>query len=141
MARPVMLVVAGPPGSGKTMFFPASALGVDAFNRAPHPPAAGRPASGDESRPPFFSPLFTPPPRNEQDLQAASGRAPGNSMVVCPGMECFPTALTKCPRLPTGRLNLNGLGALLLGHDYQGAFMMLGRGHPRRSRGPTVRYR
>ncbi len=32
MARPVMLVVAGPPGSGKTMFFPASALGVDAFN-------------------------------------------------------------------------------------------------------------
>ena len=27
-----MLVVAGPPGSGKTMFFPASALGIDAFN-------------------------------------------------------------------------------------------------------------
>ncbi len=27
-----MLVVAGPPGSGKTTFFPVTAFGVDAFN-------------------------------------------------------------------------------------------------------------
>lgn len=32
MARPRMIVVAGPPGSGKTTYFPVSALGVDAFN-------------------------------------------------------------------------------------------------------------
>ena len=30
-ARPVMLVVAGPPGSGKSTFFPIAAMGVDAF--------------------------------------------------------------------------------------------------------------
>src|SRR6187455_287365 len=32
MARPRMLVVAGPPGSGKTRYFPVAAFGVDAFN-------------------------------------------------------------------------------------------------------------
>lgn len=32
MARPRMLVVAGPPGSGKTTYFPVTAFGVDAFN-------------------------------------------------------------------------------------------------------------
>jgi predicted ABC-type ATPase len=32
MARPRMIVVAGPPGSGKTRSFPASAFGVDGFN-------------------------------------------------------------------------------------------------------------
>jgi len=32
MARPRMIVVAGPPGSGKTRYFPATAFGVDAFN-------------------------------------------------------------------------------------------------------------
>ena len=32
MARPRMIVVAGPPGSGKTRNFPVSAFGVDAFN-------------------------------------------------------------------------------------------------------------
>jgi predicted ABC-type ATPase len=32
MARPRMLVVAGPPGSGKTRYFPVTAFGVDAFN-------------------------------------------------------------------------------------------------------------
>lgn len=32
MARPRMIVVAGPPGSGKTRFFPVTASGVDAFN-------------------------------------------------------------------------------------------------------------
>jgi predicted ABC-type ATPase len=32
MARPRMIVVAGPPGSGKTRSFPVSAFGVDAFN-------------------------------------------------------------------------------------------------------------
>jgi predicted ABC-type ATPase len=32
MARPRMIVVAGPPGSGKTRSFPVSALGVDGFN-------------------------------------------------------------------------------------------------------------
>jgi predicted ABC-type ATPase len=32
MARPRMIVVAGPPGSGKTRYFPVSAFGVDAFN-------------------------------------------------------------------------------------------------------------
>ena len=31
-ARPVMIVVAGPPGSGKSTFFPIGALGVDAFS-------------------------------------------------------------------------------------------------------------
>jgi hypothetical protein len=30
--RPVMLVVAGPPGSGKRTFFPIAAMGVDAFS-------------------------------------------------------------------------------------------------------------
>ena len=32
MARPRMVVVAGPPGSGKTTYFPVTALGIDAFN-------------------------------------------------------------------------------------------------------------
>lgn len=32
MARPRMIVVAGPPGSGKTTSFPVTALQVDAFN-------------------------------------------------------------------------------------------------------------
>jgi len=32
MARPLMLVVAGPPGSGKTTYFPVNAFGVDSFN-------------------------------------------------------------------------------------------------------------
>jgi predicted ABC-type ATPase len=32
MARPRMLVVAGPPGSGKTTYFPVNAFGVDSFN-------------------------------------------------------------------------------------------------------------
>jgi predicted ABC-type ATPase len=32
MARPRMIVVAGPPGSGKTTYFPVMALGIDAFN-------------------------------------------------------------------------------------------------------------
>ncbi len=32
MPRPRMLVVAGPPGSGKTRHFPVTAFGVDAFN-------------------------------------------------------------------------------------------------------------
>ncbi len=32
MARPRMIVVAGPPGSGKTRSFPVSAFGADAFN-------------------------------------------------------------------------------------------------------------
>ena len=32
MTRPRMFVVAGPPGSGKTTYFPVSALGVDSFN-------------------------------------------------------------------------------------------------------------
>jgi predicted ABC-type ATPase len=32
MARPHMIVVAGPPGSGKTRYFPVTAFGVDAFN-------------------------------------------------------------------------------------------------------------
>jgi predicted ABC-type ATPase len=32
MARPRMIVVAGPPGSGKTSSFPVTAFGVDAFN-------------------------------------------------------------------------------------------------------------
>jgi predicted ABC-type ATPase len=32
MARPFMLVVAGPPGSGKTTYFPVTAFGVDSFN-------------------------------------------------------------------------------------------------------------
>ena len=31
-ARPVMIVIAGPPGSGKSTFFPIGALGVDAFS-------------------------------------------------------------------------------------------------------------
>jgi predicted ABC-type ATPase len=30
--RPRMIVVAGPPGSGKTRYFPVTAFGVDAFN-------------------------------------------------------------------------------------------------------------
>jgi predicted ABC-type ATPase len=30
--RPRMIVVAGPPGSGKTRFFPVTAFGIDAFN-------------------------------------------------------------------------------------------------------------
>lgn len=32
MVRPRMLVVAGPPGSGKTTYFSVNAFGVDAFN-------------------------------------------------------------------------------------------------------------
>ena len=32
MTRPRMIVVAGPPGSGKTRYFPVTAFGVDAFN-------------------------------------------------------------------------------------------------------------
>jgi predicted ABC-type ATPase len=32
MARPRMIVVAGPPGSGKSTYFPVTALRVDAFN-------------------------------------------------------------------------------------------------------------
>jgi hypothetical protein len=32
MARPRMIVVAGPPGSGKTRSFPVSAFGIDGFN-------------------------------------------------------------------------------------------------------------
>ena len=32
MARPVMIVVAGPPGSGKTTFFSVDGFGVDCFN-------------------------------------------------------------------------------------------------------------
>lgn len=49
------------------------------------------------------------------------------------------TAFTRCPGMPTGRVKHERLGALL-GHNYKGAFMMLGRGHPRRSRRPTARY-
>ena len=30
--RPRMMVVAGPPGSGKTRYFPVTAFGVNAFN-------------------------------------------------------------------------------------------------------------
>src|SRR5580693_5287796 len=32
MARPRTIVVAGPPGSGKTTYFPVTAFGVDSFN-------------------------------------------------------------------------------------------------------------
>src|SRR5450432_466305 len=32
MPRPRMVVVAGPPGSGKTRYFPVTAFGVDGFN-------------------------------------------------------------------------------------------------------------
>jgi predicted ABC-type ATPase len=32
MPRPRMIVVAGPPGSGKTRYFPVTAFGIDAFN-------------------------------------------------------------------------------------------------------------
>jgi predicted ABC-type ATPase len=32
MPRPRMIAVAGPPGSGKTRYFPVTAFGVDAFN-------------------------------------------------------------------------------------------------------------
>lgn len=32
MAQPFMIVIAGPPGSGKTTYFPDAAFGVDAFN-------------------------------------------------------------------------------------------------------------
>ena len=32
MARPRMIVVAGPPGSGKTRYLPVSAFGIDWFN-------------------------------------------------------------------------------------------------------------
>src|SRR6266566_443619 len=32
MPRSRMIVVAGPPGSGKTRYFPVTAFGVDAFN-------------------------------------------------------------------------------------------------------------
>src|SRR5258706_15076910 len=32
MGRPRMIVVAGPPGSGKTRYFPVTAFGVDSFN-------------------------------------------------------------------------------------------------------------
>lgn len=32
MVRPRMVVVAGPPGSGKTTYFPVTAFGVDSFN-------------------------------------------------------------------------------------------------------------
>jgi hypothetical protein len=31
-ARPIMIVIGGPPGSGKSTFFPIGALGVDAFS-------------------------------------------------------------------------------------------------------------
>jgi predicted ATPase len=31
MARPRMFVVAGPPGSGKTTYFPVNAFGIDSF--------------------------------------------------------------------------------------------------------------
>lgn len=32
MHRPLMIVVAGPPGSGKTAAFPTGSFGVDGFN-------------------------------------------------------------------------------------------------------------
>jgi predicted ABC-type ATPase len=32
MVRPRMIVVAGPPGSGKTRYFPVTAFGIDSFN-------------------------------------------------------------------------------------------------------------
>jgi predicted ABC-type ATPase len=32
MARPRMIVVSGPPGSGKTRYFPVAAFGIDSFN-------------------------------------------------------------------------------------------------------------
>jgi len=32
MARPRLIVIAGPPGSGKTRYFPVTAFGVDSFN-------------------------------------------------------------------------------------------------------------
>jgi predicted ABC-type ATPase len=32
MARPRMIVIAGPPGSGKTRYFQVTAFGIDAFN-------------------------------------------------------------------------------------------------------------
>lgn len=32
MARPRMIAIAGPPGSGKTRYFPVTAFGVDSFN-------------------------------------------------------------------------------------------------------------
>src|SRR5260370_13632835 len=32
MPRPRMIVVGGPPGSGKTRYFPVTAFGVNAFN-------------------------------------------------------------------------------------------------------------
>lgn len=32
MQRPRMIVIAGPPGSGKTRFFPVTAYGLDSFN-------------------------------------------------------------------------------------------------------------
>jgi predicted ABC-type ATPase len=32
MARPRMIVIAGPPGSGKTRYFPLTAFGADSFN-------------------------------------------------------------------------------------------------------------
>src|SRR6185503_18723003 len=32
MGRPRMIVIAGPPGSGKTRYFPVTAFGIDAFN-------------------------------------------------------------------------------------------------------------
>lgn len=32
MRQPRMIVVAGPPGSGKTRFFPVTAFGIDSFN-------------------------------------------------------------------------------------------------------------
>src|SRR5258706_4292213 len=32
MGRPRMIVVAGPPGSGKTRYFPVTAFGIDSFN-------------------------------------------------------------------------------------------------------------
>jgi hypothetical protein len=45
VARPAMLVVAGPPGSGKTMFFPASVLGQVPVELGRHPRVVARPSA------------------------------------------------------------------------------------------------